>query len=305
MPMHVVMRTSPSLGRASHGGRCPGVHDDACPFTRDSVRPSGVRQQRAPISRQEQGFTLIELIVAMVLLAIALGMVSVFVLQSISGGTGARSGAASDAAIAAATVALEDDVAAAVTEDRRSNKLRDRVEFAQAVRSNGVARSNNPSDAGRVLDIDDILVATPSELQLRADVDAAAGVECVTWRASTTNGYRVERLVSGAGGCGTGSLSRRTHVSAPAGVTGLTATPFSYQLLCHRSSCPGSLAPASAPCRPWTSTNAAGGQRRWVVGVSARFVNVTSDKAVAKASGSASIAVRSRDTESYRKALGC
>lgn len=265
-----------------------------------------VRSCPSGSERSERGFTLVELIVAMVLLSIALSIVAAVVVQAIQGSGGARAGALSDAAIASAAAALADDVARATTPDRRDNLLRDPADLAAALRRNEVAYSSNPADSGRVLDIDDVLLASPTELRVRSDVDATAGVECVTWRATVAGAFELRRMVDTAGACGQGRLSSRVMLrSTRPAAANVDTSPFRYRLVCNRRSCPGSGASAAAPCRPWASENVAAANRRWVVGVDAVLGTVTEGRSVASGHGSVRIAIRSRDTAAYRQGLGC
>ncbi|MCZ4495798.1 MAG: hypothetical protein JWM25_381, partial [Thermoleophilia bacterium] len=128
----------------------------------------------------ERGFTLLEIMIALVLFSIAAALVTSVFVNALGGSGASRTGAVSDAAIERTTAALRDDVARAITEDRANSRLRDPSEFQSAVRTNAVARSTDPETAGATLDIDDVVVATPTQLALRVDAaSTAAGVECV------------------------------------------------------------------------------------------------------------------------------
>ncbi|MCW2928035.1 MAG: hypothetical protein JWM86_2003 [Thermoleophilia bacterium] len=247
----------------------------------------------------EGAFTLIELVVAMVLLAMVLAMASGSIVRQFGGARTARSGAASDAAIARATNQFSDDVAGAMTPDLRDGKLRDPVEYRAAVQRNETATSSDPSQPGRALDIDVVVTARGDQLSLRRDVHRSAGVECVTWRVNPGAAYRVERMVDPAGACGRGSLGRTTMVSAPSGIAGLDRTPFAYQLICK--GCPNGGRPT---CRSWSAPAATTAQRRWVVAAAMSVTDIGGD-ASTLARGSSRVGIRLRDTESYRRALGC
>lgn len=261
---------------------------------------------------RERGFTMIELLVAMVLLAIALAMVSTVLIQALSGGSSGRAGSVSDAAVARTMSALQDDLGAALTADRRDARLRDPDEFATAVRTGAPAFSSDPSSPGAV-DLDDVVTATPTMLEMIGDFAPNPGYECVSWQATTSSGsgsgsgYQLMRMVGPASSCGSGSISSRRMLHAPAGASGVNAAPFSYELVCNQTLCaadPG--ADASAPCRPWITTGAvATARRRWVVGVVASLTQVSGSTNSAQSAGTMKASITSRRSDSYRQALGC
>ncbi len=247
---------------------------------------------------------MIELVVAMVLLGLALALVVVVVMQAIGASSGARSGGISDSSIARAAARLSDDVVLASTADRRDNLLRDPADLAAALQDNEAAYSSDPSSPSQLLDIEDVVVATPKTLQIRADVDQADGVECVTWRASDASGYELRRLVGAT--CGTGSIADDVMLrSSNPAAANIDTAPFRYRLLCHRTACAGSQAPPSSPCRPWIVDSVPTHQRRWVIGVIATLGTMTEERSVTSAHANVKAPIRSRDTETYRRGLGC
>lgn len=240
---------------------------------------------------------MIELIVAMVLLSIALAVASGALIQQVSGSSSARAGAISDSQVARAAARFSDDVAAARTPDLVGGELRDPTEYAAAVRSNAVARSSNPDPAraNRVLDIDPVLLATGNELRLQLEADPSPGVECVTWRVGGGAGFSVERLVDRTRACGGGGLGRERMLVAPAGVAGIDRTPFGYEIAC--GGCGGGVT-----CRPTPVGSVRADRLRWVTAVTFGIDTVTRSS---RASGTTKVGIRIRDTESYRRALGC
>ncbi len=252
----------------------------------------------------ESAFSLLEMIIAMVLLGVALAVVGNVVVQATGGSNGARAGAISDAAIARAATMLADDVAIANTSDRRDNLLRDPADLAGALQRNDVAYSSDPSRPMMRLDIDEVVTATSTELQVRSDVHRRAGVECITWRAITGATFQLRRMVGSA--CGGSELSDRVVLeSKNPTAANIDTSPFTYRLLCSARSCPGSRASNAAPCRPWDATTVSTAQRRWVIGVVAVLGVVTEERAAAGGHGTMRISIRSRDTETYRRGLGC
>jgi prepilin-type N-terminal cleavage/methylation domain-containing protein len=274
----------------------------------DPVRSDVLTARACPRAKGHAGFTLIELVVAMVLLSLVVAMVGTVIIKALSGSSTSRAGALSDAAVARTVEALQNDIARAVTQHRDEGRLRDPMEFANAVRSNQPAHSSNPADNNLLLDIDEVVLATPTELRLRANVANSAGYECVTWSATTTAGtFRlIRRVASATSMCGTAGLGEKTFLSAPAGLKGVVTSPFSFEMLCNRTLCAGSEASPAQPCRPWQRTTAVpAGQRRWVVAINARFRAGSAEGGGSAADGTVSTAIRSRDTEQYRTALGC
>lgn len=241
---------------------------------------------------------MVELIVAMVLLAIALAVASGAIIQQVSGSSTARAGAISDAKVARAAASFADDVAAARTLDLVGGELRDPAEFAAAVRDNAVARSSNPDPAraNRPLDIDAVLQATDRELRLQVEADAMSpGTECITWRVAPGAAFAVERLVDRTRACGAGALGREQMLSAPAEVTGIDRTPFGYELAC--GACGGGVT-----CRPSPAASVPADRLRWIT--AATFgIDVVSGST--PGAGSSKVSIRIRDTASYRRALGC
>lgn len=260
--------------------------------------------------RAEAAFTLIEMLIALVLTVIACGTVSMVLIHGFQSSSDARAGGVSDAAIRRTTEALQDDVGRAATADTRSGDVRDDTMLADAVRTGAAAYrpfrdANGVVDPAKPLvpaDIDDIRVATPTEVQL------IVGNECITWRAGrgTLDGratFDITRSVAPATNCGATTDTRRFVSAGP----GADTTPFSFRLLCSRVQCPGSAAPSTAPCRPWTvETAVTGHRRRWIVGVDISFASLTqSNRGVGAGRTTVSAGIRAREVERYREALGC
>lgn len=245
--------------------------------------------------RRERGFTLIELLVACILMLAVFGVAGQFLLQSFAGSGGAASGAVSDAMATVANQQLRDDLARAVTDDLRDGLVRDPTGFARAVRDGSDLPDPRPGQSGN-LDIDTITVATPTMLRFTADVNRAAGTECVSW---LVEGGDLVRNVGQFPACGKG-LGSEVMLRTTA------ARPFRYQLVCAPGACPNSNATASAPCRPWTDqTVASKARRRWIVGVGAEYRQLTTGSNAAQAAGSGYVTITSREVQSYRRALGC
>jgi type II secretory pathway pseudopilin PulG len=293
VPMQLMMSASPT-----HGLKLP-----AC------LRGHGRLRNRF---RGEVAMTLIELIVAMVLLGIAGAVVFGVLIQGLSGSSNARAGGISDAAINRTSDAMSDDIARALTEDSRAGSVRDELNFAAAVRRNETAWRASQDAAGRIdvnappeaADIDDVRVATPTSFQI------IVGDTCVTWTAApgTNDGratFDIVRAEAPSTNCAASTDTKR-FISAEPTAPGLDTTPFSYKLVCNPSVCPGSAAPATAPCRPFVVDSVSPAQRRWIVGIEARIASLTNaNRGVGAAQASVSQEIRGRGIESYREALGC
>jgi hypothetical protein len=247
---------------------------------------------------------MIELIVAMVLLAIVIALVGDSFLRAVSGAEFASSGAASDAAIARAVGKFQDDLAVTETADRTARLVREQASLDAALRQGVAAPSDDPT-INRAVDLEDVLQATPTLVQLQADVDRArAGAECVTWRATTSGDrYEVTRTVQGQG-CA-GASETEVVFKGAAQASGAVTQPFSYRLMCNRSVCgAASQAPSSSPCATWVQTTVNGAQRRWITAVQAQFVANTGRSGTNGKSG-VSMNIRSRHDHMWKTALGC
>lgn len=258
------------------------------------------------MTHRERGWTLIELIVGMIIMIIVFGMVARGVMDAFSGASGSRAGSVSDAAISRASEAFKDDVARAETDDRAAGRDRNQVELEYAVRNGTVLQSSDPSKLGPA-DIDEVVEATRNRLTVKADVRAdRTGAECVTWAMQPSpDNKKLQFVRTVQAPCGGAVLETRTMLSAPMNQQGIEPNPFSYDLQCDRSSCPG--APSGSRCVPWTVTSVTGTrERRWIVTIRARLVaGATEGKSAGQSRSSVLAAIRSRDTTQYKDALGC
>lgn len=253
----------------------------------------------------EHAFTLIEMVVAMVLTTIAAGIVASVIVQGIAGSSGARAGSVSDAAIRRSVDAMSDDIARAATTDRRDGAVRDPIAFAQAVRAGSAAwkparRSNGAVDMNAAMvraDIDDVRAASGSRFSV------AVGSQCITWAVVQST---LIRSVAPVTNCAA-TTSRRVYIRSESARGGLNRAPFTYQVVCNPAVCAGARpVRGTPPCRPHEVTSVATNQLRWVVGIDATLATITIDsKGTSESSGSISQSMRSRETASYRQALGC
>lgn len=280
---------------------------------------------RAVAAHPESGFTLIELLVGMVLLIILLAVAMIPILDGFSGAAKNQSSAMSEQAVRDAVDSIRNDVAAASAPDRDPRKVREIWQLHKAMVSTAPVISADPADGGAILNVYDVLVATPTDLQFQADVlkgAANAGAECVryTTSASGADPFWIRRRVY-ADALPAASLPNVTCTGAVAKddyvierskfIAGRTPTQvFSYDLLCSSDPVSGCGGASSEPasCSTWSSGAAAvtGVRRNWIVSVNVNIGATTQRQdAVSERSDSTNMSVRSRETSEYRRALGC
>jgi len=259
----------------------------------------------------EGAFTLIELIVAMVVMAIVISMIGTIVMSALRGSTDTRSGAVADATVQRATLMFTSDLSAAITEDRAQSKLRQPRVLREAVVNGTLVQSSDPADGGRIADIDDVRMATSREVQLIADVAPVKGSECVTWRSRADAGRAVlERLIDPAASCGNGALGHEIVMSSPLlpnAAESASLDIFSYHMMCASDVCSASPAPADNVCESWIVHGAvAQKQLRWVVAVEVSIQSIIDEhRSAARSSAHLTGEITSRRAPTYRAALGC
>lgn len=253
----------------------------------------------------EYGFTMIEMIIAMVLLSIAMGLVGSALVNALSGSSVSTSGAIADSEIAKVTARFQDDLAVAETDDRAANLVREQLVLDNALRNDADASSDDPNSSNTNVDLEDIVVATPTMVQFKAEVvRATPGAECVTWEAKTAgSAYMIVRTVGNAG-CAGGTAE--VVAKGRSDSSGIVLEPFSYDLRCHRTLCVGSGATsASTPCAAWNATSVTGRRDlRRIVAIRAKFTTNQGKNATDGHSG-ALMNIRSRQTHQWTTALGC
>lgn len=156
---------------------------------------------RRATNNRESGQSLIELIVAMVLIAIVGGMAMTFLTDAFSTQESANSSQKVQAIAADAAEQLGNDLRQAYSEDRGPDKVADLDTLRR-----GIVRGVTIRDVGGAeLDVRDIVIAKSNHLMFRADVIASnKGVECVEYDArSVTAGllrvvYKDRALRNGA-----------------------------------------------------------------------------------------------------------
>ncbi|MCB0880345.1 MAG: type II secretion system protein [Thermoleophilia bacterium] len=266
---------------------------------------------------REHAFTMVELIVAMILLAVATALVVGGVMSGLRSSGAASAGSISDAAIARFSEQFVADVAGAETTDRIVGRVRDPFEFADAVRTGAAITSTEPATAGDRVDIYDVQQATSDTVVLMSDVladrseDPAVDppAECVTWqvtRGGSPQHVTYTRTVRET--CGGAVVDSRVILDMPADVDGVNDDPFSYQLQCNLTDCAPTGAPAGTarPCGTWTRSSVTGAKRAWIVGIQANVTTgTTQGRSAASSTQQQLIGIRSRTTSEYARALGC
>ncbi|MCW2955555.1 MAG: hypothetical protein JWO69_424 [Thermoleophilia bacterium] len=260
------------------------------------------------ISRRvrEHGFTLIEVIIALVLFGVVLAFISRPFMDGVSGANKGTATAVAERVVGEATDRFRTDVQAALAPDRDQQHIRDASKLQRALTDGSfIATSDDPAALGMRLDVADIVDASPTRLVLRADVvndEISPGSECVTWEASlnTSPRFSLQRTVRGgtsAAACSAGPIRSQEwlvrDVPRAAGVT--YDNLFRY----------GVLQPAPG-CRVVVQPAAPAMQRHRVVAIDMRLsAIIVRGGAASEASDRDLVAIRSHDSADYRRALGC
>lgn len=257
----------------------------------------------------ELGFTMIELIVACVLVGMVVALAASSIMRGFAGTaeTATSSGARAKAAEAAERIGA--DIRGARSTGRDGAHIADTADLVRAVRTDGPLHDID----GNLLDWRDVTLAEPNALTFQSDVvdEAASSTsrpECVTWSVgSTPSGWYVRRVTKAwadrcAGG-GTGApleddeLTPPTrHLPAPGtrGVPPLFAYVVARQV---GDRCQTSVVSS----RPLASA-----ERNRVVGVRVDFSSVVVHRGEAsRAALHDEISIRSRSAADYQLALGC
>lgn len=234
-----------------------------------------------PPRRCEGGFTLIELVIAAVLLLVAVGMGLHVVIGSLGNQQRARSTVAAASTITEAIDLFQRDVHNAAADDRLHGDI-DRDDLQ------GAFLRNEPL-AGAV---DDVLVAQGKDLQV------LSGGQCVRYVVETrTDGrWTLQRVAP----CSSTQSTDRTSLLPwmPNGTSGLQPT-FRYSLLVPTGG-------GSARCRHASAPQATGDDRRRITAIT---IDLTSAAIHSSGSGRAhlrrDVTLSNRLTGDYLYAIGC
>ncbi|MBC7644367.1 MAG: type II secretion system protein [Thermoleophilia bacterium] len=262
--------------------------------------------------KSETGFTLVELLVAIVLLAIIGVVISTVLIGLYHSSTRTHTRARAMQTAVHATDSLQDNLRAAHARYRDAAHVRSADDLRGALLFGEVPR--DATVPGGVLDLHDIAKATPTELIFQSDVlTEASGVavvpECVRW-ALDASGALVREIRSWSFQCQTLGAPRESAVMMPPNQQkGINPQPFRYVLL--RQTQPGlSTAVAVDPSKCVTTAALSATLNRLQRDqVSAIQIDLSSFIVTADTRGDqrlqTTIAVGARQGYDYRFALGC
>lgn len=245
-------------------------------------------------ARPSAGFTLIELVVVMVILAIVMAFVGRALLDGFTGATKTQTEAITSQATAEAIDTIRADVQAALSSDRDRTKIRDDFKFESALKGEPVT-SDDPADGGRTLEIQDITKASPTLLAFQIEVNAEnPGSECVQYELMGGSTFSLKRVQSESRGCGEGQ--KRTVLKPMRAIDGRTFDKvFTYNLL--SDACTLEAEPRET---------VGGAELNRIVSVNVLLgAAATRGRSVSTDGRQTVISVRSRETLEYRRALGC
>ncbi len=269
------------------------------------------RRRRHATTGRERAFTLIELVVAFVLIGLVLGVAVSVVVRGFSGAAESSTTARARAQAAEAAERLGSDVRAARSIGRDGAKVADPVDLQRAVRTDGPLYDLD----GNLLDWRDVVVAAPNRIVFQSDVvDEAPGrasqPECVTWMVdngvSGTGWYvrRVVRAYTNRCNRGGGAVREDDAMTPPVKASlrpapGTAGVPPLFTYLVSRRS--------GAACRTIpTSSTLSSADRNRVVGVRLDFTGLVQvrDQATLTALRD-EISIRSRSAADYQLAMEC
>ncbi|MBC7645091.1 MAG: prepilin-type N-terminal cleavage/methylation domain-containing protein, partial [Thermoleophilia bacterium] len=298
--------------------RVRGRFTDANSCCDESRRPGGGTRR---LHDGQQGFTLIELMVALIILAIVVAALSKPLLGAFSTASHARSSEGAQAAVLRSADLLQADVLAARSPDRNTSRQRGVDSLSQALLrdARGSAVSDDPSDLGRSFDVFDILVASRTQLRMVVEADGRnAGAECVQWDAEDTARTRqvyLRRVLYSNRNCGGRVLAsdtlipRQPWVPTNIGETSASVPPvFTYHLLCNPDAahCGGRFGSSAGGCRGWNSTNVVDSGLNAIVSLSFDMRSVEMHSGAPASSRSINqITFPAREATDYRRSLGC
>jgi prepilin-type N-terminal cleavage/methylation domain-containing protein len=282
----------------------------------------------------ERGFTMVELVIALVLAGVVLG-VAVFGITSLLGSSSKGQVDRRNAAdIADALERFERDMRAAESDRVDGTMIRDelrasvlwgrtRTSSGSVTTIKGATVCDTPSEQSTQYCLDeDITIAQPGEVWFRADVDATNnGRECVSWRVIAGELWR--RVTANAATCRTGAvgatLSNERVLSAPpSGAGNIAGTSASFVFL-TRYNPVAFAAPINSivdvdQCQSFTyppGTTLTNRRRGYITNVTLDLAAWTTGGNAANADTAArsrlttSATIMSRATDDYNYATGC
>lgn len=172
----------------------------------------------------ESGFTLIELVVAIILMSImAAALTTVLVGAFNSSGRSSARAKAQRAAVGATNL-MQDDLRAAHAKDRNPVNVRNQDTLRDMLMFDGAAPN---------VDIHDVTAASGTSFTIEADLTSSPGPECVTWYVAADTSVRraVGPYRAGCAGAPAGGTEQVVIPAMPTKPPGGIPKLFSYQLL--------------------------------------------------------------------------
>ena len=291
-------------------------HLQVCALLADDCAVTS-RARTRDIVRDQNGFTMIELLVGMVLLAIVTAVAFRPVMDAFRGSSKAQTQAITEQQIQDAQEALSADLRIALAGERTPDNLPGVPELSRALSGRpGTAMS---ARTGYPLwDVYDVWYAgndgTKSWLVVRADVSAQPGVECVQYMATLSPQVSLTRTVSiwnfvnnnAQASCGGAQIDTKEIISPSQTAVGVDVTSlFTLHELKNDAAC----TPTDIPLTQGVELNpftAGGEELNRVIAVS---IDLYSSRErggqFSSSSRSVRISLRPREDATYRRALGC
>lgn len=262
-------------------------------------------------SRHEDAFSLIELVVALVLLVIVIGGVVMAVTRLGQGNGEAMTDRRAQREALDALEQLRSDVRAARSPaleawDARRENLREIIAFGVDSTASATPDAAHLACGGLAFAdcVRDITVARGSELWMRADVRSGPGwdgAECIGYVRDASGLARIESR--GWQTCGSGTTGTTTRLVS---ASSLSPTPFRYTLRYHPTMVIRQVADPDQ-CQTYRGVqDVPAGQLNYVNAVDVDFRGVLAERNTAAASSlRTSLPITSRTAGDYTYATGC
>lgn len=154
---------------------------------------------RLPFSDEERAFTLVEMIVAMIVLALVMAVIGTALVATFRGGNKSLNERRAMQQVNQTVTKVRSDVARAKAAGRDEGNFTDTGALSKALLAASPPSSifsRRDGTTGAQIFVDDIVVATPNRLMVRADVLPLAGTECVEYiGVPVTAPTKVDRVV--------------------------------------------------------------------------------------------------------------
>ena len=166
---------------------------------------------RAQLRSNEDGFTLIELVIAMVLVSILLVVFASVLIKVFSGSSKAISERGVIDNVSNTMTMFSGDLRAAASPDRTEGLVPDQTQLSKALLQGapvrGVLRNTTVT-----LDPRDVLEATATSFMMRSDVLPTAGVECVYYYVRPSDNALMRDVLAASFQSGSPAMRARSSV---------------------------------------------------------------------------------------------